>query len=69
MQNMKAPGLKGALYSMSFQSRPNMFLGVVGAMFRKAVDTKLANLHATGAVTHMLWDRLVFSKVGEGRYP
>jgi len=37
--------------------------GLKGAMFRRAVQTKLDNLHATGVVTHPLWDRLVFRKV------
>lgn len=38
--------------------------GVKGAIFRRAVRTKLDNLYSTGAVTHPLWDRLVFRKVG-----
>lgn len=38
--------------------------GVKGAIFRHAVRTKLDNLYSTGAVTHPLWDRLVFKKVG-----
>ncbi|KAG8999667.1 hypothetical protein FRB94_006009 [Tulasnella sp. JGI-2019a] len=37
--------------------------GLKGAMFRKAMETKLHNLHATGENKHMLWDRLVFGKV------
>ena len=37
--------------------------GLKGAIFRRAVQTKLDNLHATGVVTHPLWDRLVFRKV------
>ncbi|KAH9030628.1 acetyl-CoA synthetase-like protein [Lactarius pseudohatsudake] len=37
--------------------------GVKGAIFRHAVRTKLDNLYSTGAVTHPLWDRLVFRKV------
>jgi long-chain acyl-CoA synthetase len=37
--------------------------GLKGAIFRRAVQTKLENLHATGATTHPLWDRLVFRKV------
>lgn len=37
--------------------------GLKGALFRRAVRTKLDNLHSTGAVTHPLWDRLVFRKV------
>jgi long-chain acyl-CoA synthetase len=37
--------------------------GLKGAIFRRAVQTKLDNLHSTGAVTHPLWDRLVFKKV------
>ncbi|KAI9465975.1 acetyl-CoA synthetase-like protein [Lactarius psammicola] len=37
--------------------------GVKGAIFRRAVRTKLDNLYSTGAVTHPLWDRLVFRKI------
>lgn len=37
--------------------------GLKGAIFRRAVQTKLDNLHSTGVVTHPLWDRLVFKKV------
>ena len=37
--------------------------GIKGAIFRRAVRTKLDNLYSTGAVTHPLWDRLVFRKV------
>ncbi|KAH9997491.1 hypothetical protein BJV77DRAFT_1078521 [Russula vinacea] len=37
--------------------------GLKGAIFRRAVQTKLDNLHSTGAVTHPLWDRLVFRKI------
>jgi len=37
--------------------------GLKGAIFRRAVRTKLDNLYATGAVTHPLWDRLVFKKI------
>jgi long-chain acyl-CoA synthetase len=39
--------------------------GLKGAIFRRAVQTKLDNLHSTGVVTHPLWDRLVFRKVRE----
>ncbi|KAI0282206.1 acetyl-CoA synthetase-like protein [Russula aff. rugulosa BPL654] len=37
--------------------------GLKGAIFRRAVQTKLDNMHLTGAVTHPLWDRLVFRKI------
>jgi len=37
--------------------------GLKGAIFRRAVQTKLENLHATGVTTHPLWDRLVFRKI------
>jgi long-chain acyl-CoA synthetase len=37
--------------------------GLKGAIFRRAVQTKLYNLRTTGVVTHPLWDRLVFRKV------
>lgn len=36
---------------------------MLGALFRKAVETKLHYLHTTGENKHMLYDRLVFSKV------
>lgn len=38
--------------------------GVKGAIFRKALQVKLDKLHTTGESTHVLWDRLVFRKVG-----
>jgi len=37
--------------------------GLKGTLFKKAVQTKLAQLHKTGEVTHAFWDRLVFRKV------
>jgi long-chain acyl-CoA synthetase len=37
--------------------------GLKGAIFRRAVQTKLDNLRTKGVVTHPLWDRLVFRKV------
>ena len=37
--------------------------GIKGALFKKALQAKLDRLHSTGAVTHALWDRLVFRKV------
>lgn len=36
--------------------------GLKGAIFRKAVAVKLEKFKATGVQTHILWDRLVFSK-------
>lgn len=38
--------------------------GFRGAIFRKAVATKLEALHTTGTNIHPFWDRLVFRKVG-----
>jgi long-chain acyl-CoA synthetase len=37
--------------------------GLKGAIFRRAVQTKLDNLRSTGVLTHPLWDRLVFRKI------
>ncbi|KAG9034957.1 hypothetical protein FS837_002076 [Tulasnella sp. UAMH 9824] len=37
--------------------------GIKGFLFRRAVATKLANLHATGSTRHGLWDKVVFKKV------
>ncbi|WVR05579.1 hypothetical protein IAU60_002598 [Kwoniella sp. DSM 27419] len=37
--------------------------GLKGALLKKAVDTKLANWRATGAVTHTIYDALVFKKI------
>ncbi|KAI0748011.1 acetyl-CoA synthetase-like protein [Daedaleopsis nitida] len=36
--------------------------GVRGALFRKAVATKLHNLRTAGQFTHAFWDKLVFRK-------
>lgn len=37
--------------------------GLKGALFKKALQTKLDRFHGTGAVTHAFWDKLVFRKV------
>lgn len=37
--------------------------GVKGALFKRAVSTKLATVRETGQATHAFWDRLVFRKV------
>ncbi|KAI1295985.1 hypothetical protein EDD11_007619 [Mortierella claussenii] len=37
--------------------------GMVGMLFRRAVATKLANLHAGKGPHHWFWDRLLFKKV------
>lgn len=37
--------------------------GVKRALFRKALNSKIANLRATGQYTHALYDRLVFGKL------
>ncbi|KAI6152608.1 hypothetical protein BKA82DRAFT_36010 [Pisolithus tinctorius] len=38
-------------------------LGVKGAIFQTAVQTKLDQLHKTGVTAHIIWDALVFRKV------
>ncbi|KAG9025975.1 hypothetical protein FS837_004766, partial [Tulasnella sp. UAMH 9824] len=47
MLNARAPGIK---------DKPSY-------LFRRAVATKLANLHSTGSTRHALWDRVVFKKI------
>lgn len=37
--------------------------GLKGALFRKAVQTKLDQLHKTGVTTHAFWDAIVFRKI------
>lgn len=37
--------------------------GLKGKLLTKAVETKLANYHADGRITHAFWDLLVFRKV------
>lgn len=37
--------------------------GLVGALSRRAVAAKLANLEAGKGVHHPLWDRLIFNKI------
>lgn len=37
--------------------------GIGAFLIRKALATKMANLHATGQTTHWFWDRIIFKKV------
>lgn len=37
--------------------------GLKGALFKRALETKMHRLKTTGVTTHAFWDRLVFSKV------
>jgi long-chain acyl-CoA synthetase len=42
--------------------------GLKGTLFKKAMQTKLDKLHATGDNTHVFWDKLIFRKVRNGQY-
>ncbi|KAG8887967.1 hypothetical protein FRB98_008640 [Tulasnella sp. 332] len=55
------PRVLNRLYQAAMQNTKAP--GLKGALFRKAIETKLHYLHATGENKHMLYDRLVFSKV------
>ncbi|KAH9925434.1 long-chain-fatty-acid-CoA ligase [Epithele typhae] len=37
--------------------------GLRGVLFRRALETKVRNMRATGSMTHPVWDRLVFQKI------
>jgi long-chain acyl-CoA synthetase len=37
--------------------------GLKGTLFKKAMQTKIDKLRATGECTHAFWDRLIFRKV------
>lgn len=38
--------------------------GVKGSLLNRAIAAKIDKLHKTSDVTHMLWDKLIFNKVG-----
>jgi long-chain acyl-CoA synthetase len=40
--------------------------GLKGALLRRAVATKLENLHNSGELKHTVYDALVFRKVRDG---
>jgi len=37
--------------------------GARGELLRKAIATKLKNLHETGTVTHFMYDKMIFDNV------
>jgi long-chain acyl-CoA synthetase len=39
--------------------------GLKGALFKRAVETKMMSFRATGQLTHVFWDKLVFRKVSQ----
>lgn len=44
-------------------SRVIYYVTITGELFRRAVAAKLENFHATGQLTHPIWDPLIFRKV------
>ncbi|KAG8863712.1 hypothetical protein FRB96_007549 [Tulasnella sp. 330] len=55
------PRILNRMYQSGMQSAK--LPGPEGALFRKALETKLHNLHTKGEVEHKEYDNLVFSKV------
>lgn len=58
------PRLYNKIYA-SISARFQEATGCKKWMLDKAMSAKLANLEATGEVTHCCWDKLIFSKVAQ----
>lgn len=39
--------------------------GVKGTLLTRAVAAKIDKMHKTSDTTHLLWDKLIFNKVGD----
>ncbi|KAL2911690.1 medium-chain fatty acid-CoA ligase faa2 [Polyrhizophydium stewartii] len=57
------PRLLNRIYDRIMQQALNSGSAVKTALFRRALDTKIANMRANKVYTHAFWDALVFSKI------
>ncbi|KAJ3173865.1 hypothetical protein HK101_011019 [Irineochytrium annulatum] len=60
---VSVPRLLNRIYDRIQQQGLNSGSAIKTALFKRAVDSKMAHMKATGSVTHPFWDRLVFNKV------
>ncbi|KAJ3411439.1 hypothetical protein HDV05_002174 [Chytridiales sp. JEL 0842] len=60
---ISVPRLLNRIYERIWTTATTSGSAVKTALFKRAVESKLANMKATGSLTHPLWDALVFRKV------